>query len=397
MPASDETALVGVLLPRPEAAAAIVACWEAGEAVLPLDPAAPPADQERTLAGLRPTHLLTRDGRRPYPGGAPVAAAVAAVVTTSGTTGERKGVELTRAGLVASGRAVAGALGAGAPGSSNCGWLCCLPLHHVAGLAVLGRAWATGAGPVTVHPGFDPASVAGAARRGGFVSLVPTMLRRLLDARAPLAAFRGILLGGGPVDPALRAEAEAAGAKVHATYGMTETWGGVVHDGFPLAGVELRLTGSGEILLRAPTVMAGYRLDPGATAAALDGADWFHTGDIGRLEPDTGRLRFADRLGDMINSGGVKVSPTAVERALLTHPGVADVAVAGRPDAQWGERVVAFVVPAEAARPPGLDDLRAHVGATLPAAHAPRQTVVVESIPRTAGGKTLRRLLPPAE
>jgi o-succinylbenzoate---CoA ligase len=409
MPPDDEAEAVAVLLPAPEATRAAVARWEAGEAVVPLDPAAPGPDLRRALAALRPTALLDGDGRSRRRDGVPVAAGVAAVVATSGTTGERKGVELTFAGLAASGSAVVSALGGGAED----GWLCCLPVHMVAGLAVLGRAWATGA-PVTVQAGFDPAAVAEAARTGrrpAFVSLVPTMLRRLLEAEPDAAAgFAHILLGGGPIDPALLARARAGGATVSTTYGMTETWGGIVHNGHPLCGVELRLDradgaaepgpgseGVGEILVRAPMLMRGYRLWPEGTAAAIDGDGWYRTGDVGRFDPAAGgRLRIVDRLGDVVNTGGVKVSPTEVERVLAGHPAVADVCVAGRPDPEWGQRVVAFVVPAEPAAPPALDDLRAFARGELPAAKLPREVVLVTAIPRTAGGKPLRRLLPGA-
>src|SRR5437660_308259 len=236
MPADDEAETVAVLLPAPEAARAAVALWEAGEAVVPLDPAAPAPDLRRSLAALLPTAVLDGDGRRPCPGGVPVAAGVAAVVATSGTTGERKGVELTFAGLAASGSAVASAVG----GDRDGGWLCCLPVHLVAGLAVVGRAWATGGEAGERGPG-----------------------------------------GAG------------AGA------------------------------GAGEILLRAPMLMRGYRLWPEGTAAAIDGDGWYRTGDVGRFDPAAGgRLRIVDRLGDMVNTGGVKVSPTEVERLLAGHPAV---------------------------------------------------------------------------
>jgi O-succinylbenzoic acid--CoA ligase len=426
MPAHDEAEAVAVLLPAPEAARAAVALWEARDAVIPLDPAAPGPDLRRSLAALRPTALLDADGRRPWPNGVPVQAGVAAVVGTSGTTGERKGVELTFAGLAASGAGVASALGAGSDG----GWLCCLPLHLVAGLAVVGRAWTTGA-PVAVQAGFDPAAVADAARRGAaFVSLVPTMLGRLLDAAPDGAAgFHHILLGGGSIDPALLIRARGAGATVSTTYGMTETWGGIVHDGHPLPGVELRLDGPGvdgvgEILVRAPMLMRGYRLWPEGTAAAVDADGWYRTGDLGRFDlaaggpapgggryasgeagkapscpPDTSggsryRLRLVDRLGDIVNTGGVKVSPTEVERVLAAHPAVADVCVAGRPDPEWGQRVVAFIVAAPAVDPPDLAGLRAFARKQLAAAKLPREVVVVPAIPRTGGGKPLRRLLP---
>src|SRR5947207_2906795 len=292
MPADDEAEAVAVLLPAPEAARAAVSLWEAGEAVVPLDPSAPALELRRSLATLRPTAVLDGDGRHRRADGVPVAAGVAAVVATSGTTGERKGVELTFEGLAASGSAVASAVG-GDPGA---GWLCCLPVHLVAGLAVVGRAWATGA-PVTVQAGFDPAAVGEAARQGtAFVSLVPIMLRRLLETEPGAATgFARILLGGGSIDPALLARARAAGATVSTTYGMTETWGGIVHDGHPLPGVELRLDtavtgegggsgegtdggGIGEILVRAPMLMRGYRLWPEGTTAAVDADGWYRAG-----------------------------------------------------------------------------------------------------------------------
>jgi O-succinylbenzoic acid--CoA ligase len=229
------------------------------------------------------------------------------------------------------------------------------------------------------------------------------MLRRLLDADPGAAAgFAHILLGGGPIDPALLERARAAGVTVSTTYGMTETWGGIAHNGHPLPGVELRLELAagedvGEILVRAPMLMRGYRLWPDGTAAAIDADGWYRTGDLGRFDPTAGgRLRVVDRLGDVVNTGGIKVSPTEVERVLAGHPAVADVCVAGRPDPDWGERVVAFVVPAEVAEPPALADLRAHAREYLTAAKLPREVVVVDAIPRTAGGKVLRRLLPPA-
>ncbi|HEV8625625.1 MAG TPA: fatty acid--CoA ligase family protein [Acidimicrobiia bacterium] len=404
MPAQDEVEAVAVLLPAPDAARVAVELWDEGEAVVPLDPAAPAPDLERSLAALRPTALVDPDGRHRRPDGIPAAAGVAAIVATSGTTGERKGVELTFAGLKASGAAVASALG----GAPDGGWLCCLPLHLVAGLAVVGRAWATGS-PFTVQSGFDPAAIVETA--GGaaaFVSLVPTMLRRLLDADpGGAAAFDHILLGGGSIDPALLDRARAAGATVSTTYGMTETWGGIVHNGHPLPGVELRLDpevtgaddtamadGVAEILVRAPMLMRGYRLWPEGTAAAIDANGWYRTGDLGRFDPEAGgRLWIVDRVGDVVNTGGVKVSPTEVERVLAGHPAVAEVCVAGRPDPEWGQRVVAFVVPAAAADPPALADLRAYAREHLTPAKLPREVVLVDAIPRTAGGKPLRRLL----
>ncbi len=355
--------LVPVRLPAPEAGGLIRAAWEAGDAVLVLDPRAPAAEVDGILARMRPELGIEL--------------VVAAVVVTSGTAGEPKGVELTWDGLAASAAAVAEALEIGAGDQ----WLACLPLHYVAGLAVLGRAWVTGT-PTTVLGGFDLAAVAGADAT--LVSLVPTMVRRMREAGAHLGRFRRILLGGGPV--------HETGPNIVATYGMSETWGGVVHDGHPLAGVELSIGEDDEILVRAPMMMRGYRLDPEATKRAFTAGGWLRTGDSGAIDAG-GELRVLDRLRDLIVTGEVKVSPSEVEAVLAEHPGVADVCVAGAPDAEWGQRVVAHIVPADPARPPALAELRSFVGERLSSAKLPREVVLTDVIPRTAGGKPLRRLL----
>jgi len=393
MPQPDEAPLTAVLLPRPGAAAAVTAAWDAGEAVAVLDPAAPAAATEGLLEVLRPTHLLDGDGRRPRVGGVPVAAGIAAVVVTSGTTAVPKGVELTSAGLGAIGRGCNAALGAGAEHP----WLCCLPLHHVAGLAILARARVCGA-PVLVDPGFDLDAVARApaARGAALVSLVPTMLKRLLDAGAPVSDYRVLLLGGAPTPAAVRARADATGARVVDAYGMSETWGGIVLDGVAIDGVETALAPDGEILVRGDPVMRGYRLAPDATAAAFTADGRLRTGDVGTYDttPDgTRRLRVIDRRRDIIISGGVNVSPTEVEGVLALHPAIADVGVAGVPDDEWGERVVAFVVARDVDALPSLEEMRAFAAERLSAPKVPRQVVTVAEIPRSPGGKVLRRLL----
>jgi O-succinylbenzoic acid--CoA ligase len=343
--------------------------------VLVLDPRAPQPEIDQITSRLDP------DGE--------VAPDVAAVVVTSGTTGEPKGVELTFGGLQSSGRAVSDALGVRPGGGDR--WLCCLPLHHVGGLAVLARSWTVGT-PVDVLPRFDVEAVraATAADAGSgsatLVSLVPVMARRLLAAGVDLGRFRRVLIGGGPV---------AADLPGTATYGLTETWGGVVHAGHPLDGVEVAIGHDDEILVRGLVVMRGYRSPTGEadTAAAFTREGWLRTGDAGAIDGE-GRLRVVDRLRDLVKTGGVSVSPTEVESVLAAHPGVADVCVTGAPDPEWGERVVAYVVPADpTGEPPTLDDLRSFARDRLSAAKLPREVVVVDSVPRTPGGKPLRRLL----
>jgi O-succinylbenzoic acid--CoA ligase len=317
-----------------------------------------------------------------------VAPEVAAVVATSGTSGEPKGVELTWAGMEASTGASRQALEPRSGSPSGGGWLCCLPLHGIGGLGVVARTWSAKE-PVEVTIRFDLAAVA--ASGASFVSLVPTTLRRCLDADVDLTGFQAILVGGAPLDPRLRARAERAGARVVASYGLTETWGGVVYDGHVLAGVEVRLGDDDEILVRGAVVMRGYRLQPEDSAAAVSPDGWLHTGDAGSWDGE--HLRVTDRLRDIIVSGGVNVSPTEVEAVLAEHPKVADVGVAGAPDDEWGEHVVAHVVAADGADPPDLADLRAFAADRLSAAKLPRRLVLVSEVPRTPGGKPIRRLL----
>ncbi|MGI9033533.1 MAG: class I adenylate-forming enzyme family protein, partial [Acidimicrobiales bacterium] len=147
-----------------------------------------------------------------------------------------------------------------------------------------------------------------------------------------------------------------------------------------------------EIQVRGAPVMRGYRLRPTETVLALSTDGWLHTGDAGAWDAD-GSLRVVDRLRDLVVSGGVNVSPTEVETVLSRHPAVADVGVVGAPDPEWGEVVVAFVVPAAGCPPPALDELRALGAEHLSAAKLPRRLVAIDTIPRTPGGKPMRRLL----
>ncbi len=354
------------------------AVWEAGDAVLPIHPDLPGPEVQALLAALRPGFLINASGVRQLPGAAPVEPGTALVAPTSGTTGRPRGVVLTHDNLSASALATAARLELGAEDR----WLCCVPPSHIAGLMVLVRARLTGAA-VVVHPRFDPVAIAADASTD-IVSLVPTMLRRLLAARVDVARFRWILLGGGPVPAELVAAATAAGARVVATYGMTETCGGAVYDGVPLPGVRVATAEDGTVALAGPMVMRGYRLRPQETAAVLrDG--WFLTSDVGELDP-SGRLRVLGRRDDLIISGGQKVLPVEVANLLMEHPAVADAAVAGRPDDEWGQAVAAVVVPAPGAAPT-LAELRAFVAERLAPYKAPRYLVIVPEVPRGPTGK----------
>jgi O-succinylbenzoic acid--CoA ligase len=333
--------------------------WDDGDAVLPLDPRLPAPARARVLAAARPDE--------------PVAEGDALVVPTSGTTGDPKAAVLTHDAVAASARATSARLDVD---PANDRWLACLPLAHVGGLSVVSRALVTGT-PLTVHDGFDAAAVDAAADRGcTLVSLVPTALRRVDPAR-----FRTVVLGGSAMPPELPSNAVT-------TYGMTETGSGVVYDGVPLDGVEVRVV-DGEVQIRAPMLLRAYR--DGTDPKTRDG--WYPTGDAGEWDERPGRLRVFGRMGDVIVTGGEKVWPAAVERVLGSHPAVAEVAVIGRTDPEWGHRVVALVRPSDPANPPSLDTLRAAVRRELATYAAPRELQLVDALPRTGSGKVARARL----
>ncbi|MBG0816410.1 AMP-binding protein [Planomonospora sp. ID82291] len=364
------------LPPGPALFQAVAAALDAGftgPAILPLPPDLPGPALRAALEALRPARL---DGVR-QAGGEPVPAEVAVVIATSGTTGAPKGVQLSAAALRASASASLERLGA-RPGER---WLCCLPPSHVSGLQVLVRSLLSGTEPV-VHDGFSPEAVL--ASGADHVSLVPTQLHRLLDVSADLSAFRTILLGGAAAPAGLLDRARTVGARVVTTYGMSETCGGCVYDGRPLDNVDLQIGGGsrdGRIRIAGPVLFSGYRLRPDLTAAARDGG-WFVTSDLGTLEG--GRLRVLGRADDVINTGGEKVVAAAVAAVVAEHPAIADAAVVGRPDPEWGERVVAVVV---SSAPPSPAELRAFVKERLPAYAAPAEVVVVPGIPLLPNGK----------
>ena len=369
-----------------------------GPAILPLDPELPAARLQQMLDVFRPSALQTPGETKRVdlpapsgPGQAGVAPDIAVVVATSGSTGQPKGVQLTAAALRASAASSLARIGAG----RGQRWLCCLPGFHVAGLQVLVRSLLAGTEPVvssTVDAGVIGDS--GCA----YVSLVPTQLRRLIDAGAPLDKFDAILLGGAAPGDTLLDDARAAGGRVVVTYGMSETCGGCVYDGWPLDGVRVQIDSGGLIGIAGPVLFSGYRPGPGDPAngtVPADGEGWFRTSDLGSLDAE-GRLTVRGRADDVINTGGEKVVPGEVEAILGTIGGVRDVVVVGMPDSEWGELVTAIVVPANPAVPPDLRQLRGQVRDRLPGYAAPRRMVLAAQIPLLPSGKpdriALRRI-----
>jgi o-succinylbenzoate---CoA ligase len=308
---------------------------------------------------------------------------------TSGSTGPPHPVGLTYGNFLWS--AVGSGFNIGVDPEDR--WLCCLPLSHISGLGIVMRSVIYGTTAV-FHDGFDVDRVATALAedRITVVSLVATMLTRLLEAGVDLSAPRAILVGGGPVPQEPLEEAIGRGATVVQTYGLTEACSQVTtlapgdarrklgSAGRPLFTTHLRIQ-DGEILVQGPTVA------PGLTDA--DG--WLHTGDLGRIDEE-GFLYVEDRIDDMIVTGGENVVPAEVEEVLLRHPEVADAAVVGREDPEWQQAVTAIVVleDGSGATP---DELRRHCAESLAGFKVPKRVELAAALPRTPSGKLMRRAL----
>jgi o-succinylbenzoate---CoA ligase len=305
------------------------------------------------------------------------AGGAALVVFTSGSTGPPKGVRLSLLNLEAAASASADHLGH----DQDDDWLLAMPLHHVGGISIVVRQAYSG-GSVTMLPRFDPAEVAKEMRdRATMVSVVPTMLSRLLD-HGPFSGLRAVLVGGGPIPPGLLEIAVETGLPVLPTYGMTETFGQVAtlrpdaplaYGAHPLPGVEVRLEPDGRIALQSPQISSGY-------VGEADRPDsWFVTNDLGELGDD-GSLRVLGRADTMVVTGGENVSPEGVEAVVVQHPSVEDAVVVGVPDTEWGQMLVCL-------HQGGPDDLGDWVAQRLPGFMVPKRWIRVESLPATSIGK----------
>ncbi len=320
---------------------------------------------------------------------------------TSGTTGRPKAARLTFENFLAS--AAASAFNIGVDPRDR--WLACMPLCHVGGLSIITRSLIQGT-TVLLERAFDATRVNAALRSGrvSLLSVVPTMLARMLDAdRDPYPqAVRAVLVGGGPVTRELLEAAAERGLPVLQTYGLTEATSQVTtlapadaldhlgSAGKPLFGVSVRVDAPpgepGEILVAGPTVFAGYFDDPEATGRALrDG--WLHTGDIGRVD-EHGFLYVLDRRDDLVVTGGENVYPAEVEAMLEAHPAVAEAAVVGLPDPAWGQVVAAAV--RFTASPIPWQELDVYLRRHLAGYKVPRRWLAAGELPRTASGKLQR-------
>jgi O-succinylbenzoic acid--CoA ligase len=308
----------------------------------------------------------------------PVEDGCAVVLTTSGSSGEPKGVLLSREALIASATATHDRLGG--PGQ----WLLPMKPYFVGGLQILTRSLVAGTTPVMLGDSFTASAAAMTGVRR-YTAMVPTQLARYLETDLDaLRSFDAIIIGGASTSEPLKVRASEAGVTAIPAYGMTETGSGCVYAGVPLDGTSIDLD-DGRILIKGSTLFSGYRLKPELTAEVLNDG-WFRTQDRGELVD--GRLRVIGRVDDVVISGGVNVTLTTVQARLLEHPQVKDAVVLGVPDAEWGTRVVAFVV-GRLER----DEVRDWVGETLPRTWAPRDVVRLEALPMLASGKVDRQRL----
>jgi malonyl-CoA/methylmalonyl-CoA synthetase len=330
----------------------------------------------------------------------------ALICYTSGTTGRPKGAVLSHANCLAS----AAALAVAWRWTEADRLILALPLFHMHGLGVGLHGTLFTGGSAVLQRGFRPEAVldAIAAHSATLFFGVPTMYHRLAaEPRAgELAPLRLCVSGSAPMPATLHAAIEAAsGQRVLERYGMTETLMLVSnpHDGerrpgsvgLPLPGVELRLEGEpAEIQVRGPNVFGGYWERPDANAEAFTPDGWFRTGDLGAFDDD-GYVRIVGRAKELIISGGYNVHPREVEDALREDPAIDDVAVVGEPSEEWGERIVAYVVPAtpEDAHRLDLASLRARLGGRLAPYKHPRAVHAVEALPRNALGKVQKHRL----
>lgn len=320
-----------------------------------------------------------------------------AVLHTSGTAGRPRAVVLSRRAFTASAAASASNLG----WQESDRWLLRLPVAHVGGLSILIRCLLARRA-VVLAADTTPAELSETIRRhrATIVSLVPTLLARLLDLDPPTELppyVRAILLGGAAASPALLTRAADRGWPVLTTYGLTEacsqvttqpfgTWNrGQLGAGPPLPGIEVRIDGQDQIIVRGPTLLTGYLTPDGIEGAPLDDG-WLPTGDHGRLD-DAGNLHVTGRGTDRIITGGENVDPTEVEQALERVPGVRHACVFGEPDPDWGEVVCAALVAGPDLEP---GSLRSDLDRSLAAFKRPRRIAVLDAIPVGPSGKVDR-------
>lgn len=406
---------------------AVLGCLIAGVTVVPVPPDSGAAELEHILRdsgaqawlGAAPTGAtlpvvpVRRHARSWHTYPEPDSAATAFILYTSGTTGAPKGVLLSR-GAIAAGL---DALAAAWSWTRRDVLVHGLPLFHVHGL-ILGLLGPLRVGSPVIHTG-RPTPESYAAAGGTLYFGVPTVWSRIVenpDLARELGKARLLVSGSAPLPvPVFDKLTELTGQPPVERYGMSETmitlstradgerrpgWVGT-----PVAGVETRLRDEsggpvphdgesvGGLEVRGPMLFDGYLNRPDATAQSWTADGWFRTGDVAVIDAD-GFHRIVGRESvDLIKSGGFRVGAGEIETALLGHPGVAEVAVVGLPDADLGQRITAFVVPRGDAPTDLPERLIAHVAEQLSVHKRPREVRLVEELPRNAMGKVQKKLL----
>ena len=384
---------VATVLPAgAELASILLACAASRATLVPISPRAPAVEVDRILRDCRPSRLVMQD-RSVELEGAAAEAGDATILYTSGTTGEPKGVRLTFENHSASALGCQESLGL-EPGDT---WLSVLSPHHVGGLAIFMRGLLLDLPVVTLARfSADDLLRALTEERVAVISLVPTMLIDLERAGGVplLRRLKVILLGGAPAPDGDVRRWAAAGLNVCPSYGLTETCSQVAtvppgralefgaSAGMPHSRCTIEIQ-DGEIVVGGPVLTPGY-VNRTIRPAPVGGQ--FPTGDLGRLE--AGVLHVIGRRDDTIITGGENVHPEEVEAVLRAHPGVVDAAVAGRADARLGHVLEAIVVGDADA-----DSLQRWCRERLPSFKVPRVVTHREQLPRTDGGKLLRREL----
>jgi O-succinylbenzoic acid--CoA ligase len=344
-----------------------------------------PADEAISLA-----EIPARGAKIDFIIGKP-AEATWAVIFSSGSSGDPKGVALSGSALQASAKAHAEN-----SGIQNGSWLLNLPIYHVGGFSVIARALFCRGSVIFAAPKFSPEETLAYIREAGVngLSLVPTALKRLITHDPeflPPPTLKMVLLGGAGVSPEILTESRRRNWPVFCTYGMTEHCSQIATETFPgsglrpLPGVEVRIAGDGEILVNSPCLASGYYV-AGKFTGLPRTSGFFSTGDLGAV--NEGRLSISGRKSELIISGGVNIFPAEVENALARAPGVADCGVVGLPDPEWGEAVCAAIVAAN--EPFSEESVREFLRGQLDTRKLPKRVFLVPAIPRSPLGKIIR-------
>jgi fatty-acyl-CoA synthase len=409
----------------PVAVAAVDSAGTAAQIVVATDAEAGPTSAGLTAGSqlVSYSEFLATQAGDPLPWSVPDELAPIAINYTSGTTGVPKGVIYTHRGAYLNSYAQI----IHSRHDENSVYLWTLPMFHCNGWCAPWAVTAIGGTHVCLR------EVRGDAiwqqlRQHGITHLnaAPTVVSTILNASAAGPLPRPVLIttAGAPPSPTTIAEMEGMGFTVVHVYGLTETYGPITLCQFQPGwadltveqraalqarqGVSMITAGGvrvvdeemadvpadsktmGEIVMRGNTVMAGYYLDPEATAAAFRGG-WFHSGDLGVRYPD-GYIELRDRAKDIVISGGENISTVEVEQALMSHPGVLEAAVVGVPDDKWGERPKAFVV-LHAGTSATQQELIAHVRTKIAGYKAPREVDIIVELPKTSTGKIQKFIL----